>query len=430
MVLILVDQITNRIDYAFDFIFKERGVPYELTTSFIDFDKRNEVRKLNYSSKAVEKARQIKPSLLLRESSVIPLNVEKSKFSDQECLSFDGSCDIVASVFFVLTRYEEYGNVKDPHGRFSCNYSILKKFNWIETAICDRWSKAIIEFIDPDLYIDVTLTSSLLGNDSKLVPTFDIDNTYAYKFKSGKRKFLSTIRDLLKFDFRRLKERSKVNAGGKDPYDTFDRIMEIANRFPTAKLFWLVESNGSKDRNLDLGVTEHRNLIQQLSDKTSINLHPSYDSYTNGDDILIEKEKLEKVINSNITSTRQHFLRFKLPQTFQELISVGIKDEYSMGFPERAGFRCGTARAHQWFNLLDNSCTDLMIHPFVYMDGTLNEYMKLSIEESKKLIHKLFEEVKEHGGEYIFIWHNETIGEYKKWKGWSEVLDYTLNLSK
>ena len=62
------------------------------------------------------------------------------------------------------------------------------------------------------------------------------------------------------------------------------------------------------------------------------------------------------------------------------------------------------------------------------MDGTLNEYMNLSISESKQKIKDLFTEVSTFGGDFIFIWHNETIGDYNKWKGWSEVLHYTLSL--
>ena len=71
-----------------------------------------------------------------------------------------------------------------------------------------------------------------------------------------------------------------------------------------------------------------------------------------------------------------------------------------MGYAEQTGFRAGTARAHKWFDLEENKTTDLTIHPFVYMDGTLNEYLNLSIQESKNRIQELFEEVKTYGGDF------------------------------
>ena len=108
--------------------------------------------------------------------------------------------------------------------------------------------------------------------------------------------------------------------------------------------------------------------------------------------------------------------------------SVGFVHEYSMGFAEHVGFRSGTARSHNWFDLLSNQSTDLIIHPFAYMDGTLREYMNLSQDESKTMIRQLFDEVKRYGGDFIFIWHNETIGDYGNWKGWSDVLDFTFIL--
>ena len=64
------------------------------------------------------------------------------------------------------------------------------------------------------------------------------------------------------------------------------------------------------------------------------------------------------------------------------------------------------------------------------MDGTLNEYMNLSIEDSKIKIKELYQEIEKFGGEFSFIWHNETINNIGKWKGWEHVLNFTLNISK
>jgi hypothetical protein len=62
------------------------------------------------------------------------------------------------------------------------------------------------------------------------------------------------------------------------------------------------------------------------------------------------------------------------------------------------------------------------------MDGSLNEYLKLSTTEAKNRIEKLLQEVEKFGGDFIFLWHNETITDHGIWKGWSSVLDFTLSL--
>ncbi len=417
MILVFVDEITPRITYVFDFIFKVRGFDYELTTDEQLFQESTD-KKLNYTRKEKE-GLNILPSQLLFEHEIHHYTVAKSKFLDTECLSFDGVTDIVASVFYVLTRFEEYtSSQKDEHGRFPFSESCLQKYEWIEQAICDRWAHFILKELDIDKP----------NYSTQIVPTFDIDNTFAYRLKEGKYKILSILKDVIYMDFSRLTERRRVLKGEVDPYDTFSTIKNIAKKFSNTTIFWLVGERAEKDRNIPLSNREHQRLVKEMDTVASVNLHPSY--FSNGDKRIIVKEKkeLEKVLDREVLCSRQHFLRFQLPTTFQSLIEAGFFHEYSMGFAENVGFRCGTARSHFWFDLSTDAVTELKIHPFVYMDGTLNEYMHLSIEESKVKIEELYQEVQQQGGDFVFLWHNETIGDYKKWKGWSEVLNYTLNL--
>ena len=419
MVLVLVDDISARIQYTFDFIFKMRGVEYTLVESidtFNDF----QGAKLNYSKQMCSDGISFTPSGLLNETGIWNGNLDKVKIESVDCLSFNGNKDLVASVFYVLTRMEEYNCCSyDDHDRFPFSHSILKKYEWVEQAVCDRWASYII--------VDL-LKVEVVKSKVEIIPTFDIDNTYAFKLKSGKRRALSKLKDVVKLDAKRITQRKSVENGEKDPYDTFDKIIEVGKQFSGVKVFWLTASEGSKDRNVPIGNIQHRKLIKRVAQSVEVNIHPSYGSFLNASQVMSERDGLESITGSSIVRSRQHFLRFQLPKSYRDLIDAGIRNDYSMGFAENVGFRSGTARAHNWFDLERNEVTELTLHPFAYMDGTLLEYMSLTPEESKRRIQKLYAEIQNFGGDFIFLWHNETIGEYGKWKGWSQVLDFTLNL--
>lgn len=420
MILILVDKITKRQEYTFHFIFQEHGIEFKLTENTQEFNDFDGI-KLNYSLQKAD-SKFIRPSGLLLEDEIRDIQVNRGTFNKLDCLEIYDIHDPIASVFYILTRYEEYFSVDfDSHGRFQLKNSVLKKYNWNRLAICDRWTENIYEFLG------VTFQSN---NDVNIIPTFDIDNTYAYKLKTRKLFWLALAKDLSGLKLSRIKERFDVLGGGNDPYDTFDQIAEIAKEFDQTKVFWLVADRGEKDRNIPVQIKEHKDLINKMNKVTSVNLHPGYGTKGMSNAIAKEKERLEEILEEKTNNVRMHFLRFKLPETYQSLIKCGFTHEYSMGFAEDAGFRSGTARAHKWFDLILNRETDFIIHPFVYMDGTLNEYLGLSIEESKVVINALYQEVKKYGGDYVFLWHNETIGNYGIWKGWEDVLEYTLKLNK
>lgn len=413
MTNIYVDQISPRIQYAFDFIFGSRGLTCKLT-----LDQSEKVDLIYSNQKGVGGIRQAD---FMQRDRIDDLEVKVDSFNGQECFSFDGVSDPVASIFYVLSRYEEYNcNQADEYGRFPLKASKLNR-DWLMKAMCDRWAETVLNLIGVQFSKEYNV---------RTIPSFDIDNTYAYKLKTGKRKLLSVLKDVFRFDFNRMKERREVLSGRKeDPYDTFNKIREVHKQFPDTKVFWLIGSWGKKDRNISIKNIAHRELISSLSSEgIDIGLHPSFGSFQKRGVIEEERSELMSVCGKSISISRQHYLRFQVSSTFSDLETIGFMDEYSMGFAEHVGFRSGTARPHRWFDISTNQVTDLVIHPFIYMDGTLREYMHLSIEQSKAVIQKLYDEVKRYGGDFVFIWHNETIGDYGNWKGWSEVLDFTLFL--
>lgn len=419
MIGVVVKQVTVRLQYTMDFVFSARGIEYQFVSED-DFQSTQLTSFIYYGVKPTDSSVYFEASSLLFEDGIREVSVERTQMKELEILAFEGVSDVFASVFYVLSRYEEYNAVdRDVHDRFPANASILTRFGWIERAVCDRWAEHILNAL------------KMKGETFfQLIPTFDIDNTYAYRYKDGWRARLSYLKDLKNWDFKRIGERKAVKNGARDPYDTYDLIRRVMAQFPQTRLFWLVAPLGTYDRNLSPGLDVHQTLMRSMDENLTLGLHPGYVSNGRIEKIREEKEVFERILQRKVTSSRQHFLRFRLPETYSSLLTCGFTDEYSMGFAEVAGFRAGTARSFLWFDVTQNRITDLRIHPFVYMDGTLNEYLHLSQEECKEKISSLIQEVKDYGGDFVFIWHNETIGDYGKWKGWSEVLNHTLNLSE
>lgn len=425
MLLVFVDKISERLIYTFDFIFKARAIPYRFTNDWLYFNQ-NKCAKFVYSEIHSENELNIWPSTVLFDEAIFKYALSKENFSKEECLTFDKITDPFASIFYILSNYEEYiVKQRDEHERFESKNSLLVKYNWLEKVICDRISEDIIAFLESELQVNFNKEKI----PTKLIPTFDIDNTFAFKWKEGLKKQLSFWRDKLKKDKLRLEARKKFVSGELgDPYDSYDTIKDCCNAGFDVKIFWLLGENGKYDKNISANDLRHQELIREMAHFAEIGLHPSYNSNSSVFFLKKEKETINQILKKKVSISRQHFLKVSIPYTYKTLISEGFTDDYSMGFAEALGFRSGTARSFPFFDLNRNETTTFQIHPFTYMDGTLNTYLKLSPEFAKQKIRVLFEEVKQFGGDFIFIWHNETITNFGVWKNWKSVFDFTLTL--
>ena len=424
--IIFVEKITNRLQYTFDFIFKERDLKYILTDNKKDFLASNQPQ-FNYSRISFgQDIPSLIPSSMLFRKSIYNYTITKNLFHREECLCINDKTDPFASIFYILTRYEEYhSTMSDAHGRQEGKHSVLNRFDWQEKVICDRWAEDILDY----LKIHCKLIYDKKVHHPQIIPTFDIDKAYAYKHKGVFRTVLSNLKDIWTRNKTRLNERQRVIGGSqKDPFDNFDLMYDIYRRGYDIKIFWLVGDYGKYDKNISHKHKRHVRLIKKMAEIATIGIHPSYKSNSNEFHLHTEIERLQHILSKQIKNSRQHFLKLTFPETYQTLIEQDIENDYSMGYADLCGFRAGTARKHHWFNLETNKRTNLLIHPFAYMDGTLNEYMKLSPEQAQEKIVELFMETKKYGGDFIFLWHNDTIGDYGHWENWSQVLEFSLRL--
>ena len=201
----------------------------------------------------------------------------------------------------------------------------------------------------------------------------------------------------------RLKERKEVLKGiKKDPFDTYDEIEAIAENYDV-RVFWLLGNYGTYDKNVSNRDFAHHNLIRRMDENIPLGLHPSYDSNYLKGRLHEEKDLLERILNRGVSHSRQHFLKLKLPETYRNLQIEGFLDDYTLGYADHYGFRAGVARSFMWFDLEKNQVSVLKLHPFSFMDGTLNEYMGMNPEEAIEVVRKLQEEVKTYGGDFIGV---------------------------
>lgn len=416
--LIYVEYITERLLYTLSFVFKDRKVAYQLTNDGIAF-MAAKGPKLNYSEREFTDCLQVLPARVLFEDELLQQAPTIGEFSGTACLEFDGKSDLLASIFYVLSRMEEYNSSQtDSLGRYKASASILQYHDWLQTPICDYWSQRLITYLEEHFVLNLGAQQPRFY----FQPTFDIDHTFAYAHKNTIRTFFANAKDIVYGRNERKNDRKKVRAGAiPDPYDTFSQIAELAQHFEHTKVFWLLGNYTKLDKNISHLNLAQQEKIKQIAAVAEIGIHASSLTQHHVQQLELEIQRLETIVGYRPNSNRQHFLLMNLPTTYQNLIKAGITHDYTMGYAEQTGFRAGTARSFKWFDLYKNEVTTLTIHPFAYMDGTLLEYLKLTPSEAKERIQELYKEVQKYGGTFSFLWHNETISGYQHWASYQEV---------
>lgn len=248
--------------------------------------------------------------------------------------------------------------------------------------------------------------------------THDIDMVYP-------RRSVSSARELIQG---KLADAFRVALSGVkkswNPLMNFREIMNLEEKYGAISSFYFLALDpGEKD--FAFRIEDLENEIGNISDKGwEVGLHGGHESYNNPEDMAQKKKKLERVLGKDVIGYRNHYLKFRTPDTWELLSKTGFRYDSTFGYADCAGFRNGICHPFRPYNLETGKEIEILEIPLIIMDRTILEgYMKLNFEKAWEITKQLVDTVEKYRGVITILWHNtEMRGD--KLKFYENVLKY------
>lgn len=324
--------------------------------------------------------------------------------------------DIIASTFFLITRYEERicPDIRDEHGRFPGRASLPYRAGFLHRPLVEEYGcflrrllrKAGIPAVEP------------LQGISKVYLTHDIDApwefpTFLHRCKGAAKILVKSgnVVGAAKTFFRPLK---------KDPlWEAFDWLKEkdepflldVENANCIIIYFLLFGGKAREDSPYAKDAQTTLTLIQRLQPASKFGIHVSYRAGKQPAGIREETQRFQTLMGEPPHWSRHHYLACREPGDLRSLLEAGITDDFTHAYADVAGFRLGTCRPVKWIDLDKMEVTGLVLHPMTIMECTLDReaYMNLSEEAAFQKCKELIDRVYQYSGEVVLLWHNTSV---------------------
>jgi len=186
----------------------------------------------------------------------------------------------------------------------------------------------------------------------------------------------------------------KVEEEGFNPYFGVPTLMEIEEHFGIRSTFFFRPRYDDEST-----ADEYRDTIKSLvKGGWEVGLHAN--STSSIEEVVREKEIIDKVVGKSIVGSRVHFLKIS-PNTFLNLAAAKIKYDSSVTFdkekidPRNSGFMLKSG---------------VIVFPITYMDAYLFSYMGLNEKTVNKFILKTMKELFASGIQLLtLLWHDNSI---------------------
>lgn len=388
--------------------------------------------KLIYGEQPVEGAFHVAPSGLLEQTGLAPTDpplTEKDGIPHlfpmaQGDLPFDP----FSGAFFLLSRMEEYGDrPRDRFDRMDSTAFHGVRYGYLQRPVVDEW---LYQLVDRWRIRDPRLPE--LRRTYSQTATMDVDNGAMYLGREWWRSVGSAARDLLRLRFVRVWDRIAVLGGVRpDPYAVHGRFLDLAQGSQARPIVnFMASGRNAHDHAIPIDGPYMRAVVSAVAARAEVGIHPSFHSSEQPDLIAEERERLASVAGRPITCSRQHFLRFRLPDTMRTLLQQGIREEHSMGLTDRIGFRAGTCTPFPFYDLAAEQPLSLMLYPFAVMDSALAYQLRLAPPEAVAAAKRLVDAARAVNGTFISVWHERFLSGYGDEAGWEIVADQVLQYAR
>ena len=329
--------------------------------------------------------------------------------------------DVIGSLFFMLSRYEEVASsVRDFHGRFPGKSSLAVAAGFLDRPIVDEYVEVLwcaMQSVWPGL--------QRRRRQARVWVSCDVDEPYERWIKSpsyfakGMAGALLRRRSL-KVAGRRIRNAiaSRVGDYRFDPNWCFDWYLDACEKAGRQATMFFIAREGRRSVDAAYSLQEPRiqSLLKQVDERGhKIGLHGSYESYLSASQLAAEREDLllachRAGVQSQPVGNRQHFLRWTAEQTPDHLARAGFDYDASGGYSDAAGFRFGTAYAFPMWSWQTQAALSLLQRPLVVMEGSVfprpNEGLsEAGVEQIVALKHAAMH----FGGDFSLLWHNSNL---------------------
>ena len=234
--------------------------------------------------------------------------------------------------------------------------------------------------------------------------THDIDILYQKKLST----MLDSIRLLMKGQTAEgLKKPLSITSKKMNPRINFKEIMRLEEKYDSKSSFYfLALEPHEQDFNFNIE-NIHQEMTHIVDSGWEVGLHGGHRSYNDLEDMKYKKQKIESIIGKEIIGYRNHYLRFRVPDTWEMLSKAGFKYDTTFAYADCIGFRNGMCHPFKPFNLETNSEIDILEIPMAIADFTLLDgYMRLDHQKSWQIIKYLIDTVEKYNGAISILWHN------------------------